>query len=284
MFKKILAGVLSAATVLSMSMTAFAAGNAAENGVVGLSPYGTTPYTEFVNVGDIEPVEFTVTGLKEKPNTGTSYTEYEKTPLSYDQAADVQWHVTKQTVAGLSDADITVSDPIDKGSEGWVSEASIDISGVSNYGYAVIQASLNGHGLTMPTIDFVIVFNPSDGTSITAQGIECVFKVNGTEYNASVGNVGMCDVEGIAQYPNALYATKCAEGKGADCTVSDVNISNGYLSSVTINGTTYGGSNGYWEYRLYKPGDVLVDDSVTLGANVMPIYNNYKVVWSFTAY
>lgn len=277
-FKRLLAGILTGAMALSMNMTAFAASPQADGDVIGLSPYGDTPYTTYVTLGDAATttVNLFVTGLTTNTKADGT-TEYVKTPLDIDQADAVEWNVTTP----IDDLDGSIENEAQYIDNEWVSSCSIDTSSlVRNPGYAVVQAKLDG--LQMPTLDFTIVFNPS-GSVTPVTGITCKF-MEGTKELASVdvGSVGASDIPNSTKYPNALYATKLAQNKDGVGTIEG--FEDGYITSVTIGTKTYDSAGGYWMYALEDAAHNPITASENVGASVYPLQNGYTIIWTYTAY
>ena len=267
MFKKLVSGILTGAMVLAACVPAFGAGMDS-SAVEGLTTYDT-PYTTYATIGDTA-VNLSVTGMA---------SDYTRTPLSEDEAWDVNWSV-KTAIGGLDDSKIA-KDIIGVEDDGYVASATVDVSEVKDYGYAMVEAALDNK-----TLDFTIVFNPAQGTTITGvTGITCKF-TTGSEVldEVKVPTVGKSDIAGSSEYPNALYATKLTMTT-ADSKVTAISgLENGYITSMTINKTTYDSKGGYWTYRLYDAAGNEIKDSVNVGANVIPLQNNYTVVWNYTAF
>lgn len=273
MFKKLLAGVLSAVTVLSMSMTASASGTEA-SAVIGIAT-NDTPYTTYLEATDRASKELKVRGMN---------ADYEWTPMNRTEARNVTWSVVDDltTVSGLTNNRIKVAVSQPNTEVGYISTATVDLSGVptDSYGYGVVRAE---YGASY--INFAFVFNPGNGTAVpSATNVSCVFKQGSTVLaSAVVPTVAYNpNASGMAKYPNALSATQGAEGLN---NIVDVDIQNGYIVSVTIKGAddvevTYPetSNDGYWTYEV-----VGNDVSKVLGADVVPVVSGNQIVWSYTA-
>lgn len=277
--KKLMSSVLAVVTVFTMSVPAFAADIAPSSEVAGITTYNT-PYTTYLDAGDRDPVNLAVMGMT---------AAYGPAGMDIDQAKSVTWEVTASTVDGITKGYKYPNPNVKKTEDsGYISSVDVDVSKVpgSQSGYAVVQAKYPSVNPNLGTIDFAIVFNPSSIT--VAKNVKCTFDAgDGTKVlDTTLTEVGESTLTDTAKYPNALEATDMAAAAIKE--ITGIEISDGYLSSITINGKEY--PNGYgtgtksWTYRVYDENNKLVEESATLGAGLLQIKTGYTVKWSYTLY
>lgn len=261
--KRFMAVLFTTIMTIGSAASAFAA--EANSAVTMLSNY-QTPYTTVVAADPYadQQVDLKVTGLD---------ASYNRVPLSQQQAKNVTWSIKDGGTIAPSSITSKVEDAKD---DGFVSVATVEIPAGEDYGYAIAEAKLG----TLPAFDYVIAVNPTSDKKV--ENITVNFKNGNTAVESkSIAELGAnTDTEATAvTYPTALSAVLALQNDAAN-KITDVVVSDGYLKSLKIDGTSYPTSNGYWTYTVTNKDGVTYTQSEIVGAGAFQLHDGDVVTWT----